>query len=147
MNYDYIKHSHLGIYGIIIKNNEILLINKESGPYKGKLDLPGGSMNFGETPTQTLEREILEETGLKVKSYKLYNVFSVVVDWACENKKIKVHHTAITYKIKNYENKVLENIEINEINNDSSGAKFYDIKKLNQNDLSEIAKIVLLGIK
>lgn len=35
---------HLGVYGILIKNDKILLIKKGNGPYKGLLDLPGGTI-------------------------------------------------------------------------------------------------------
>jgi len=72
-------HKHLGIYGIIIKGNKILLIDKKGGPYDGKLDLPGGSMEFGETPEETLKREILEETGLEIKKYELFNASNVSI--------------------------------------------------------------------
>ena len=44
------KHTHIGIYGVVIKDEKILLIKKANGPYKGKLDLPGGSLEFGEKP-------------------------------------------------------------------------------------------------
>ena len=40
------KHRHLGVYGLLIENDKILLIKKANGPYKGKLDLPGGSIKF-----------------------------------------------------------------------------------------------------
>lgn len=40
------KYKHLGVYGLIIKNDNILLIKKYGGPYDGKLDLPGGAIEF-----------------------------------------------------------------------------------------------------
>ena len=62
------KASHLGSYGLIIKNEQIVLINKANGPYKGKLDLPGGTIEFGETPEQALIREVKEEVGIDIKN-------------------------------------------------------------------------------
>ncbi len=35
-------HTHIGVYGLITENDQILLIKKVGGPYDGKLDLPGG---------------------------------------------------------------------------------------------------------
>lgn len=40
------KHTHLGVYGVLMKNNQILLIKKSRGPHKGKWDLPGGTIEW-----------------------------------------------------------------------------------------------------
>ena len=66
----FVTRSHLGIYGIIRRNNQILVIRKARGPYTGLYDLPGGSPEAGETPEQTVIREIKEETNCDVISYK-----------------------------------------------------------------------------
>ena len=66
----FVTRSHLGIYGIIRRNNQILVIRKARGPYTGLYDLPGGSPEAGETPEQTVVREIKEETNCDVISYK-----------------------------------------------------------------------------
>ena len=58
----FVTRSHRGIYGIIRHDNKILVIRKARGPYTGLYDLPGGSPEPGETPEQTLAREIREET-------------------------------------------------------------------------------------
>lgn len=50
------EHKHLGVYALIIKDDKILLIKKNGGPYHNQLDLPGGTIEFGETPEQTLKR-------------------------------------------------------------------------------------------
>ncbi len=139
----YKEHRHLGIYGIVIENNKILLIKKAAGPYTGKLDLPGGSMEFGESPEETLKREFLEETGLNILKQSLLDVATVVPIWENENDIYKVHHTAIFYTINKYENELSENIELSKQNNDSLGAKFFDINKLKENDMSLLAKHIL----
>jgi len=52
-----------GVKGIIRKNGQILVLVKPNGT----LDLPGGRVENGETIKFALQREINEETGLKVE--------------------------------------------------------------------------------
>ena len=137
------EHRHLGVYGLVIKDNKILLIKKVSGPYDGLLDLPGGSLEFGERPIETLKRELEEETGIIVKKCKLFDVDSVVTSWLREDGMYKGHHVGIFYKINSYSNEIKKNISIDEVNDDSLGADFYDIDKLTVNDLSLIALLEL----
>ena len=79
---------HLGSYGIIVKNDQILLIKKVSGPYDGKLDLPGGTIEFKETPEEALKRELKEETGIEIIKYNLFDANSVTVNWKYKNEDI-----------------------------------------------------------
>lgn len=51
-----IENKHLGAYGIVIKDEKILLIKKCRGPYLGKLDLPGGTVEFCERVEDALKR-------------------------------------------------------------------------------------------
>jgi len=137
------EHRHLGAYGILIKDNKILLIKKNGGPYDGRLDLPGGSIEFNEKPKDALVREFLEEVGIKVTEYELYDANSASPIWHYQNTLINVHHIGIFYKILNYENEIKKDIQIDEVNDDSLGAEFYDISKLKKTDLSDIAILEL----
>lgn len=144
------EHKHLGVYALLIKDNKILLINKITGPYDGKLDLPGGTIEFGETPEETLKRELLEETGIEILEYVLFDANSVRVNWKTkENIDVKTHHVGIFYIIKKYQNEIKKHIDIDNINDDSLGAGFYDINKLTKDKLSSIAILELekLGYK
>ena len=137
------KHTHIGVYGLIIKDNKILLIKKATGPYDGLLDLPGGSFEFGETPIEVLKREIKEESGLIIHDYELFDTNSITVDWNSEYGLIKVHHIGIFYKIKSYEGNIKEKLDLDEQNEDSLGASFYEIDSLKKDELSAIAKLEL----
>ena len=52
---------NFAVYGVIVDGNRILLVQKSKGPFKGLWDLPGGIIQYGESPETTLLREILEE--------------------------------------------------------------------------------------
>lgn len=137
------EYKHLGVYGLVIKGEKVLLIKKAVGPYKGKLDLPGGTVNFGERPNETLIREFDEETGLAITDYSLFDVDSVKFLYKENDKSIMVHHVGIFYKILGYDNDIKENISVDLVNDDSLGAGFYKISSLRKKDLSKIAILEL----
>ena len=143
------EHKHLGAYGIVIKDNKILLIKKVTGPYDGKLDLPGGTIEFQERPEDALKREFLEETGINIKEYTLFDSDSVSITWLHNNQEIRTHHIGIFYLIKEYANEIKKDIKIDSKNDDSLGADFYEIGELKKDNLSEIAILELskLGYK
>lgn len=65
------KISRIGVYGLCIKDKKILLIRQKKGPFIGKLDFPGGGIEFGESTEQALRREFAEEVSMTFDSYKL----------------------------------------------------------------------------
>lgn len=138
------EYKQLGTYGLIIRQGKILLIKKNGGPYDGKLDLPGGTIEFCERPAETLKRELMEEVGIEVNEYELFDADSVSFDWQFkEDIIVKVHHTGIFFKINDYKNDIKKSVEIDEQNDDSLGAEFYDIESLSKEQLSAIAVLEL----
>lgn len=138
------EYKQLGAYGIVIKDNKILLIKKFGGPQNEKLDLPGGTIEFCEKPEEALKRELNEEVGIEITDYQLYDADSVAFEWQFkEDVLVKVHHTGIFYKVLDYKNEIKKEIEVDKKNDDSLGADFYDIDKLNKNELSKIAILEL----
>lgn len=90
------KITHLGIYGILIKDGKILLIQKSRGPYNGKLDLPGGKPEFGETILETFIHEIYEETSITVLQARHHNYFTCIIH-DLEKKRL-MYHIGIIFK-------------------------------------------------
>ena len=143
------ENKHLGVYGLVIKNNQILLIKKVTGPYDGKLDLPGGSIEFGERPEDALKREFLEETGITLKKYHLYDTDSITIEWKYNKEDTITHHIGIFYIVDEFTDTIKKDIQIDNQNDDSLGAEFYNINNLTKNKLSSIAILELekLGYK
>lgn len=137
------QYNHVGAYGIIIKDNMILLIKKANSPYMGKLDLPGGTIEVGERPDDALKREFFEESGIEIKNYEIFDADLVHVIWKKENEIVKMHHIGIFYRINDYFNDIKTDVEIDAINDDSLGANFYHIENLRRNELSNIAILEL----
>lgn len=129
--------THFGVYGVCIKNKKILCIEKNSGPYKGRYDLPGGSQILGESLVETLSREFKEETGLSISEVKENRIYDVFVR---ENKDNNlVHHIFALYTVKYDENSQITIPELvqNE-RNDSNGTKWIDFSSLHQENASPI---------
>lgn len=59
---------------------EVLIMKRtETAPTKpNKWDLPGGSLDFGENPYESIEREINEEAGLEVENIEPFDVWSEI---------------------------------------------------------------------
>jgi len=55
------------------ENGKLMLVKRGVEPDYGKLDLPGGFVDPGETAENAVKRELFEELGLKVKSLKYIN--------------------------------------------------------------------------
>lgn len=144
------EFKQFSVYGLIIKNNKILLVKKHGGPYDKKLDLPGGTIEFFERPCQTLKRELKEEVGIEVVQYQLLDADSVAFCWKFKEREIiKVHHTGIFFEVTNYDGEIKKSLNVDEVNDDSLGADFFDIDKLSKKELSMIAIMELekLGYK
>lgn len=52
-----------------------LILKRSKHPEKEKWNLPGGRLIFGETIKECAQREVFEETGLKLKSKKILGLF------------------------------------------------------------------------
>ncbi len=86
----------------------------------------------------------MEEVGIEVNEYELFDADSVSFDWQFkEDIIVKVHHTGIFFKINDYKNDIKKLVEIDEQNDDSLGAEFYDIGSLSKEQLSAIAILEL----
>ena len=71
---------HITVKGIVVLDNKILLLKrvKPSTDGLGFWELPGGGLEYGETPNQALIRELKEETGLDIVIIKPAYTFTKI---------------------------------------------------------------------
>lgn len=69
------------VTGVVIKDDKVLLARHTYGSGNGKLIIPGGYVNFGETPQDALVREYMEETQIKVRPINIIGVRFNMHDW------------------------------------------------------------------
>ena len=138
------KHTHIGSYGIITNNKQIILIKKARGGYTGLLDLPGGGIEHTENPEETLKREIMEEVGISIDNHKLLTILSNNITGNIrDNYYEDLHHIGIIYLIKAID----ENIKTEPDGIDSNGANWYQINDIKINELTPFAKYAVEYLK
>ena len=123
-------------------------LKKREGPYQYRYDLPGGSQQLGEGLTETLIREVLEETGFTVRSYSNPRIYDVFVREELKN--FMVHHVMVLYDIEINDKAPQVNISeaVSDGANDSLGYVWMDIQKITEENASPLVlkvKSELLG--
>ncbi len=66
----------LAVDGVVPYGEGVVLVRRGKEPFRGKLALPGGFVECGETVEEAVVREVKEETGLEVEPIKLVGVYS-----------------------------------------------------------------------
>lgn len=69
------------VTGVVIREGKVLLARHTYGGGKGMLIVPGGYVEQGELPEETLVREYLEETNITVKPREVIGIRCNTRDW------------------------------------------------------------------
>jgi ADP-ribose pyrophosphatase YjhB (NUDIX family) len=73
------QHTSVRSYGVLVHEDQVALVRSSNPRHDPPLWwLPGGGIDFGEAPEDTLVREFFEETGLVVRGPQLLGVTSDV---------------------------------------------------------------------
>ncbi|MFQ5695041.1 MAG: NUDIX hydrolase [Terriglobia bacterium] len=88
----------VGVGAVVVRDGCVLLVQRAHEPLAGQWSLPGGVVEAGETLTEAVRRELLEETGLRVRVLELVETLDrisrdgsgrvryhyVILDYLCE---------------------------------------------------------------
>ena len=75
----YPSRPFLGIGALIFEDRKILLVERGKNPLKGYWSLPGGVLETGEKLEEGIRREVREETGLKVETLSIFEIFERIM--------------------------------------------------------------------
>ncbi|HWX16507.1 MAG TPA: NUDIX hydrolase [Chthoniobacterales bacterium] len=118
------RNPRVGCAGIVRRGEAILLGKRDKEPGRGLWVLPGGGVEFGETFVETLQRELLEETGIEIDVEGVFNV--------CELINPPTEHRVIVYLNARYRSGQPA------ASSDLSDARFFDIDELKQMSTSKM---------
>lgn len=84
-------------YALILDSGKILLcrLSKELPEWEGSWTLPGGGLEFGESPEAAVVREVQEETGLIVRSDGVAGIDNIFIKRDYE----EFHGIRIIYRV------------------------------------------------
>ena len=140
---------HFGVYGVCFQDGKLLCIEKTRGPYQQRFDLPGGSQELGEGLTETLKREVLEETGYAISSYSNPRIYDVLVQE--EGQDFAVYHIMAFYDIVLDFERSQQSLpqELLDGSNDSANAIWIPFEQITEENASPLVlkvKAELVGI-
>jgi mutator protein MutT len=85
----------VGVGGVILDGDRVVLIRRRFPPLAGEWSLPGGIVEVGETLEACVAREMLEETGLHVDVGPVIDVFDRITRDAAG--RVEYHYVLVDY--------------------------------------------------
>jgi len=84
----------VGVGAVIVEAERVLLVRRGAEPLKGHWSLPGGLLEVGESLTEGVKREVLEETGLMVEPVELIELIDKIHR---EDNRVRYHYVIADY--------------------------------------------------
>jgi len=94
MKREYPKQPLVGVGGVVIHRNRVLLIRRGGEPLKGEWSIPGGLIEVGEELADGVRRELKEETGLEVEPLAIIETFDRIFR---EGRRVRYHFVIVDY--------------------------------------------------
>ncbi len=95
MNRRYPRRPLAGVGALVFRGAEVLLVKRGRPPAQGMWSIPGGLVELGESLEAAVCREVLEETGLEVKTVDLVAALDRVIPDA--RGRIEYHYVLLDF--------------------------------------------------
>lgn len=79
LNTPYPDAPRVAVGAVVFRDDRVLLVQRGSAPARSQWAIPGGRVELGETLQKAAEREVFEETGIRIRAGKPVFVFDTVV--------------------------------------------------------------------
>lgn len=97
MKREFPKSPLVGVGGVVIHRERVLLIRRKREPLKGEWSLPGGLVEIGEELHQAVRRELKEETGVEVEPLEIMAVFDRIMRVPRAAARVRYHFVIVDY--------------------------------------------------
>jgi 8-oxo-dGTP diphosphatase len=105
MTREYPRRPLVGVGGVVIHRQRVLLIKRGTEPLKHHWSIPGGMLELGEELAEGARRELREETGLDVEPLEVIAVFDRILrdtrrqgSWSLQGRgRVRYHYVIIDY--------------------------------------------------
>ena len=95
MSREYPSHPRVGVAAVVLRDNQVLLVQRGRDPGKGSWGLPGGMLELGETLADGARREVMEECGVEIEVGPLVAVFEPIQ--RDEDGRLRFHYVVVDY--------------------------------------------------
>ena len=92
---EYPKRPLVGVGGVVIEGDQVLLVRRAREPLRGQWSLPGGLVEVGEKLAEAVRREIAEETGLTVRVEGIVKVLDRIT--RDKEKRVRFHYVLVDF--------------------------------------------------
>ena len=149
LKYDIRKYPvrpHIGVGGLLLYRNMILLIKRKYDPGANLWSIPGGHLKLGETCQEGAVREFEEETTVKGKAGELAGLVDTLI--FDEDNKLKYHYVLINYYIIIDDDRFGEDKEIPQLKaqSDAVDIKFVSLEEISKYPIMDALRTLLTDL-